>query len=103
LTLAFLIKQDYIVIRETKRKCRSTGSSKTTSGNPVGERFWHSRSSPAGRIIAILCETLEGDDRERRKRSVEGKVSPRPAFSLVSHTERRTSGITSGRASGSWV
>ena len=103
LTIAFLMEQDYIVIHETKGKCRSTGSSKTTSGNPVGERFGHSRSSPAGRIIAILCETLEGGDRDRRKRSVDGEASPRPAFPLVSRTERGTSGITSRRASGSWV
>ncbi len=103
LTLAFLMRQDYIVIHETKGKCKSTGSSKATSGNPVGERFGHSRSSPAGRSIAILCETLEGGDRERRKRSVDGEASPRPAFPLVSRTERGTSGITSRRASGSWV
>jgi hypothetical protein len=57
LTLAFLMEQNYIVIQETKRKCKSTGSSKTMSSNPVGGRFWHSRSSPADRIIAILCET----------------------------------------------
>ena len=56
---AFLMEREYIVVHETKGKCGSTGSSKTKSGNPVGEGSGHSRSSPAGRIIAILCETLE--------------------------------------------
>jgi hypothetical protein len=62
LILAFLPKQGYTMIHETKRKCRSTGSSKTTGGDPLGERFGHSGSSPAGRGITILCETLEGPD-----------------------------------------
>jgi hypothetical protein len=53
------------MIHETNRNCRSTGSSKTTSGNPIGERFEHSGSSLTGRSITILCKTLEGYDRER--------------------------------------
>jgi hypothetical protein len=88
---------------ETKGKCRSTGSSKAKSGNPVGERSGHSRSSPAGRIIAILGETLEGGDKDGKKRSVDGEASPGSTFPLISGTERGTGGIASGRASGSWV
>ncbi len=82
------MEQDYIVIHETKGKCRSTGSSKTTSSSPVGERLGHSRSSPAGRIIAILCNALEGGNKERRKRSVDGEASPGLTSPLISRTER---------------
>jgi hypothetical protein len=103
LTLAFLIEQEYIVIHETKGKCRSAGSSKTASSNSIGKRFGYSRGSPAGRIIAILCKTLEGGDRERRKRGVDGEASPGSPFPFVPGTERGTSGITSRRASGLWV
>jgi hypothetical protein len=59
LILAFLIKEGYTMIHETKRKCRSAGSAKTTSGNATCERFGHSGSSPAGRGITILGDTLE--------------------------------------------
>jgi transposase len=76
LILAFLTKQGYTMIHETNRKCRSTGSSKTTSGNPVGARYGHSRSSPADRGSTILCETLEGPDRERRKEALMAKPHP---------------------------
>lgn len=88
---------------ETKGKSSSTGSSKTKSGSPVGEGYGHSRSSPSGRVIAILGETLEGGDRDRSKRRVEGETSPASTFSLISGTERGTPGIASPRASGSWV
>jgi hypothetical protein len=103
LLLVFLPKQGYTMIHETNRKCRSAGSAKTTSGNPLGERFGYSGSSPAGRGITILCETLEGPDRERRKRSVDGKASPRSDSPVISRTEKGTSKITSRRPSGSWV
>jgi len=103
LSLAFLMVQDYIMKHETKRKCSSTGSSKTKSGNPVRERSGHSGSSPSGRIIAILCKTLEGGDKDRQKRGVDGEASPGSTSPLISGTERGTSEIASRRASGSWI
>jgi hypothetical protein len=57
--LAFLMKEDYTMIHETKRKCRNAGSAKTTSSNATCERFGHSGSSPVGRGITILCDMLE--------------------------------------------
>jgi hypothetical protein len=39
LILAFLMKEDYTMIYETKRKCRNAGSAKTTSSNATCERF----------------------------------------------------------------
>jgi hypothetical protein len=63
------MKEDYTMIYETKRKCRNAGSAKTTSSNVICERFGHSGSSPAGRSITILGDTLEGGgDRERIQR-----------------------------------
>jgi len=82
------------MMHEAKGKCRDIGSSKTASSSPLGKRSRHSRGSPASRIIAILCKTLEGGVKERRKRSVGGKTSPRATFSFVSRTERGTSGTT---------
>ena len=45
---------------EAKGKCSDMGSSKTTSGSPLGEGSGSSRGRPASRIIAIFGETLEG-------------------------------------------